>query len=117
MEPNRDTALHPTDAEQRLIGHLNKGAEADLGTGPADSTNMSLGTVRAEVLRALLAGGRAEWKASHGVYVRGARVVGRLDLSGVRLDRPMRFCGCVFTDTIVLSTPASTIRSSSSTAG
>ncbi|MET9295830.1 hypothetical protein [Streptomyces sp. NPDC003077] len=105
MRSRRDTGnLQPTVVEQRLIDRVKSGEEADLGASATDGTSAGdPGIVRADVLWALLAGTRADWKGGDRVHVSDVRVEGRLDLSGLRIDRPIRFSRCVFSDDIVLS--------------
>ncbi|NJP96446.1 hypothetical protein HCN51_44650 [Nonomuraea sp. FMUSA5-5] len=81
-----------------------RGEWLDLRTGeakggdPARGESWSLArTVRAEVVRALLLGvAEAEPGWSPAIRLRGARVVGRLDLMGATVEYPLSCEGCSF---------------------
>jgi len=66
--PGASDHLTPSAAEQRLIECAAKGEPADFSTGNNEADDPAKGeawgegrTIRAEVLRALATGGRAEW--------------------------------------------------------
>ena len=103
MSFRQSTVARLTAIEQHLIDRVKDGSEADMGTPQGGDGSDSLGSVRAEVLWAVCAGARAEWTVGERLYVSGARVTGRLDLSGLHLERPIRFSRCAFTDTVDLT--------------
>ena len=61
-------------------------------------------TVRAELLRALLVSGPPTTvSADRPLQLRGARILGAVDLEAATIQRPVRFDGCYFLDAINLS--------------
>lgn len=85
-----------TTAERRLRRAYRTGTLLDL-TGTARPV------VRAEFLAALLLAGpgAADGRIAR-VDLAGAHITGRLDLTGARLDTPLRLRRCVFDDTVLL---------------
>jgi adhesin HecA-like repeat protein len=87
-----------TGQERRLITYAAEGTEADL------HKDGQRGVVRAEVLRDLCTGSGpgSKWKVLDGIRVAGARVTGRLDLSGAELAHAIHFRDCVFEEPVNL---------------
>jgi hypothetical protein len=89
-----------TDAEQRLWQAYPTGAPVDLGAGRPDGTDDPARIVRAEVISALLLGacegapGRVP-----AVRLSGARVTGRLDVSGGEVGCELRLRDCALDET------------------
>ena len=87
---------NPTPLEQEMIDAAAAGKRVDRGKGPFSLTEMRAWgedrTVRAEVLRCLLAGpGKV---AAKGVRLRGIKIKGKLDLQAVTLRFPLRLESC-----------------------
>lgn len=82
--------------EARMVeqGPLGEWARADKRPG-----DRSARTVRADFLRTLLVERQADLDP-RGVRLRGALIAGSLDLSFVRVDRPLALLECVFPDTL-----------------
>ncbi|MDS4010860.1 MAG: hypothetical protein RKK15_05645, partial [Defluviicoccus sp.] len=106
-QPQRTAAaLQPTPAEQRVIAAAAAGAVCDFQVNdPAADDPAQAETwgteraLRADVLRALCLGLRADWPLdSRGVRVRGARIDGALDLEAATVAVPLLFSDCAFTD-------------------
>ncbi|MBO3748423.1 hypothetical protein J5X84_20300 [Streptosporangiaceae bacterium NEAU-GS5] len=97
-----------TPAEELLAKSCAKGAWLDLRTGDAelDRAENAAGwdrsrEIRADVIRALLLGAvPADEGCAAAIRLRGARVVGRLDLMGAVADRPLILEHCAFEDEI-----------------
>ncbi|MEV7443764.1 membrane-associated oxidoreductase [Streptomyces sp. NPDC091204] len=91
-----------TPAERRIWDAFPRGEGVDFRERPDDSSVDGAGwgpdrTVRAEVLRALLLGaGRAEEGRVAGLKVKGAKIVGKLDLRYAVVDHPIRLRDCWF---------------------
>ncbi|MET9960124.1 membrane-associated oxidoreductase [Streptomyces sp. NPDC006326] len=91
-----------TPAERRVWDAFPRGDAVDFRHEPGDSSVDGAGwgperTVRAEVLRALLLGaGPAEEGQVAGIKVKGARIVGKLDLRYAVVDHPVRLRDCWF---------------------
>ncbi|GAA2637374.1 hypothetical protein SMC26_08200 [Actinomadura fulvescens] len=84
-----------TGAELRLWDAYPSGAIVTFGGGE---------TVRAEVVAALLLGAAEPTPGRYpGVRLRGARIIGRLDLDGTAFDTLLDCAGCVFEDTVSLA--------------
>ncbi len=80
-------------AENRLVRAAEHDAVADLrGHG-----NGARPVVRGWLLRELCTGHR-QWNVKHRIRLIGARVEGRLDLSGAHLVHPLHFTDCTFED-------------------
>ncbi|MEU8464943.1 membrane-associated oxidoreductase [Streptomyces sp. NPDC029003] len=91
-----------TPAERRVWEAFPRGDGVDFRAHPDDSSVDGAGwgperTVRAEVLRALLLGaGPAEEGRVAGLKVKGAKIVGGLDLRYAAVDHPIRLRDCWF---------------------
>ncbi|MEU9001447.1 membrane-associated oxidoreductase [Streptomyces sp. NPDC048551] len=91
-----------TPAERRVWDAFPRGDSVDFRARPDDSSVDGAGwgperTVRAEVLRALLLGaGPAEEGRVAGLKVKGAKIVGSLDLRYAAVDHPIRLRDCWF---------------------
>ncbi|MFE6837492.1 membrane-associated oxidoreductase [Streptomyces sp. NPDC057705] len=91
-----------TPAERRIWDAFPRGEGVDFREHPDDSSVDGAGwgpdrTVRAEVLRALLLGaGHAEPGQVAGLKVKGARIVGKLDLRYAVIDHAVRLRDCWF---------------------
>ncbi|WP_404961016.1 membrane-associated oxidoreductase [Streptomyces sp. 147326] len=91
-----------TPAERRIWDAFPRGEGVDFREHADDSSVDGAGwgperTVRAEVLRALLLGvGRAEEGRVAGLKVKGAKIVGKLDLRYAVVDHPIRLRDCWF---------------------
>ncbi|MEU8404518.1 hypothetical protein AB0C28_55945 [Nonomuraea sp. NPDC048892] len=91
-------------AERAVLAAFVRGAWLDLRTGKAKEDDSTCGeswdlvrTVRAEVIKALLLGvTEADPGWSPPIRLRGARVVGRLDLMGATVEYPLSCEGCFF---------------------
>lgn len=82
-----------TEAEQLLWKAFPRGAWVDLGRSPDGKPSV----IRAEVLSALLLGAvTAEPGSTAGIRLRGATVVGPLDLTGGTAAQPLVCEGCAF---------------------
>ena len=93
--------------ERRLVAAVEVGEVVDLrGTGPApvDAAEMdgwgAERAVRAEVVRDILLGRVGSGADPRGLRLCGARVVGTLDLEGVRIEMLLRLTECDFTDMV-----------------
>lgn len=99
-----------TEPERLLWTAFPRGAWADMRTGDASSDDLANASswgqdriVRAEVIRALLlGGGDVEPGHAPAVRLRGARVVGRLDLMGATTSFPLVCEHCVFDEDLRL---------------
>jgi hypothetical protein len=87
-----------TGPERKLIKAAEQDCEAMLRT-----SNGQRSVIRAEVLRALCANARPDWKVKGRILLTGGRVKGNLDLSGAHLTHPLRFTDCEFEDRVDLS--------------
>lgn len=90
-----------TESEQRLIEHVTKGTFLDfVSDDELDSTSMpSWGanrTIRATVIRDILLGRLAATPDPLGLQLRGAKISGRLNLTHVKTDIPVRLVQCFF---------------------
>uniref|UniRef100_A0AAU2JKN2 Membrane-associated oxidoreductase n=1 Tax=Streptomyces sp. NBC_00049 TaxID=2903617 RepID=A0AAU2JKN2_9ACTN len=91
-----------TPAERRVWNAFPRGEAVDFREQPGDSSVDGAGwgpdrTVRAEVLRALLLGaGPVEEGRVAGLKVKGAKIVGKLDLRYAVVDHPVRLRDCWF---------------------
>jgi hypothetical protein len=98
------------EAERSLRHASAQGAWLDLRAGtPAEDDPAQSGswgaarTIRAEVIRALLLGAdEAQAGSSPAIRLRGARIVGRLDLMGATVDYPLVCEWCSFDDELRL---------------
>ena len=86
----------PTPLEQEMIDAAVTGKLVDRGEGPFSLTEMRAWggdrTVRAEVLRCLLAG--SSQVGAKGVRLRGIKIKGKLDLQAATVPCPLRLEGC-----------------------
>ena len=85
--------------ESELLHHVGGGDWLDLAVGrPIDNTTMALWgaerTVRASVIRDILLGRLAANPDPHGVRIRGARLVGRLDLESLSTNVNLELQEC-----------------------
>ncbi|MFI9065880.1 membrane-associated oxidoreductase [Streptomyces sp. NPDC053429] len=91
-----------TPAERRVWDAFPRGEGVDFREEPGDSSVDGAGwgpgrTVRAEVLRALLLGARpAAAGQVAGLKIKGARIIGALDLRYAVVDHPIRLRDCWF---------------------
>ncbi|PWR12588.1 hypothetical protein DKT68_02815 [Micromonospora acroterricola] len=86
--------------EQRLIGAVVRGEVLDLaGDGPVDDAAMrSWGddrTISASVIRELVRGRLVSEPDPHGLRLRGARIVGQIDLENVTSDLALELRDCL----------------------
>ncbi|MFI6235327.1 hypothetical protein ACIBD9_17360 [Micromonospora sp. NPDC050784] len=96
-----------TAAEQRLIESVARGEVLDLaGDGPVDEEAMrSWGddhAISASVIRELVRGRLVGEPDPHGLRLRGARVVGRIDLENVTSDLALELRDCLLPDGVNL---------------
>ncbi|HEV7203113.1 MAG TPA: hypothetical protein VGN18_00815 [Jatrophihabitans sp.] len=96
-----------TDPEQDLVSHSERGAVLDLlHRGPrspgARPTYDPSQVVRADVIRRLLLGRLGAPLDPHGVRIRGARIVGPLDLENVESRIQLSIADCLFENGVVL---------------
>ncbi|MCG5440737.1 hypothetical protein [Micromonospora foliorum] len=97
----------PTAVEQRLIESVARGEVLDLaGDGPVDEEAMrSWGddhAISASVIRELVRGRLVSEPDPHGLRLRGARIVGRLDLENVTGDLALELRDCLLPDGVTL---------------
>lgn len=79
--------VEPTEVERRLIESVHFGVLLNLSTEQARD-------VRAVVIRDLLRGSGTEEPDPRGVRLRGARIIGELDLADVRTEIPLTLQDC-----------------------
>ena len=99
-----------SEPERLLWEAFPRGAWADLRTGDAGSDDLASASswgqdriVRAEVVRSLLlGGGDSEPGHAPAVRLRGARIIGRLDLMGAATPYPLVCEHCVFDEDVRL---------------
>lgn len=101
MNPTED--LSPL--ERRLVTAVEVGEVVDLaGEARVDPAEMDgwppEREIRAEVIRDVLLGRLGDTADPRGLRVRGARIVGTLDLEAVRIEMLLRLSSCDFTDVI-----------------
>jgi hypothetical protein len=97
-----------SEAEQKLWSAYSRGAWVDLRTGDADTDQLSLAhtwppsrVVRAEVMSALLLGAAGPQVGGFpALRLRGARITGRLDLTGTTVDHAIVCEYCLFEDEV-----------------
>ncbi|MGH8573619.1 MAG: hypothetical protein ACREX8_13760, partial [Gammaproteobacteria bacterium] len=108
-----------SEPERRLWMEFPYGTHIDLRTGDPEQDDpagvASWGPerhIRADVIRALLVGQRPVDEqqekeqgpgGSPSVFVSGARIIGRLDLSGIDFQPPLLLKGCVFDQPLVIA--------------
>ncbi len=97
MSKANNTALTPV--ERLLVDHVSRGERLDLAVGkPVDKDAMrSWGnsrTIRAIVLRDILRGRLVADPDPHGLRLRGARIMGRLDLEYLASSIIVELCDC-----------------------
>ncbi len=90
-----------TDDEQRLVAAAEAGEDCDLARERPEADDAAAPTVRAEVVRAIVTGDGTTGHA-RGLYLRGARVTGALDLESMTLAAPMVLQACHFEELIIL---------------
>jgi hypothetical protein len=88
MEQSPDRGEDLSDLERTLIDSVANGIELDLAVAePVDEAAMKAWgeskTIRASVIRDVLRGRHIPDPDPHGVRLRGAKIVGRLDLRGM----------------------------------
>ena len=87
--------------EQRLVAAAEAGEDCDLAGPRPEADDAAAPAVRAEVIRAIVTGDGATGHA-RGLYLRGARITGALDLESLTLAAPMVLRACHFEEPIVL---------------
>ncbi|MFB7468827.1 membrane-associated oxidoreductase [Streptomyces sp. NPDC056224] len=90
-----------TPAERRVWDAFPRGEGVDFRESPdedaADGASWGPGrTVRADVLRALLVNSPSVPGQVAGLKIKGAKIIGRLDLKYAAIEAPMRMRGCWF---------------------
>ena len=93
--------------EQRLLDAVRDGEVLDLaGDGPVDEAAMrswdSTHTVRAALIRDLVRGRRDIEADPHGLRLRGARIIGRVDLANITSDVRVELVDCFVPDGLAL---------------
>lgn len=99
-----------TDAEKYLIAQVAKGEFANYSSGDAEDDKPANGgnwgperTIRAEVIRVLCLGlGISPPVDLKGIHIKGARIIGPLDLGNANILFPLDFNACHFKDKIYL---------------
>ncbi|MFZ5931615.1 MAG: hypothetical protein ACOY15_10425 [Pseudomonadota bacterium] len=99
-----------TEAEQHLISAAGMGVIHDFSVGDAETDKLANAanwgperTIRAEVIRALCLGrGITPPVDPKGIHIRGARIVGPLDLGYANIPFPLGFNACYFEHKIYL---------------
>jgi hypothetical protein len=91
--------------ERRLVAAVEAGEVVDVaGEATVDPAEMdewpAEREIRAEVIRDVLLGRLGDTADPRGLRVRGARIVGTLDLEAVRIEMLLRLFSCDFTDVI-----------------
>ncbi|MCI4665304.1 MAG: hypothetical protein MRY74_11340 [Neomegalonema sp.] len=92
-------------AEERLRQMAPLGEVAAVGHGalPEEGAEKANNTIRAAFLRYLALGGCADCRPHEkGVRLKGAVILGALDLEGCRLERPLSLADCWFKERIIL---------------
>ncbi|MGC4749993.1 hypothetical protein ACLQ28_30670 [Micromonospora sp. DT201] len=94
-------------AEQRLIESVARGEVLDLaGDGPVDEEAMrSWGddhTISASVIRELVRGRLVSEPDPHGLRLRGARIIGQIDLENITSDLALELRDCLLPDGVNL---------------
>ena len=79
--------VEPTEVERRLIESAQSGVLLNLSAEPARD-------VRAAVIRDLLRGSHTDEPDPRGVRLRGARIIGELDLADVRTEIQLTLQEC-----------------------
>ncbi|MFI9599702.1 membrane-associated oxidoreductase [Streptomyces sp. NPDC004069] len=88
-----------TPVERRICRAFSRGAAFDVrrdGDGDTAHAEGGEGTVRAEVLRALILSGSSEPGETPALHVTGARITGVLDLRHAEVRHPIRLTACNF---------------------
>ena len=80
------TDLNPLEA--RLVDACREGTPLICAPGTQQA-------IRAEVIRGLCLGLRSDWRAPRGVRVKGARILGQLDLDGGEVPEQLILDECV----------------------
>jgi hypothetical protein len=101
----------PTVFERRLIAAAARGAVADYQSDDELSNKVADGehwdntrTIRAELLRSLCTGLNTEWQIHpKGVSLKGAKIVGSLDFTGMMLSYPLTLIDCWLQSPIILT--------------
>lgn len=94
----RDPVEPETRAERLLADCVLRGVTADV-SGFEDEAEKE---VRSAFLRGLCLNAENLNIAPRGLWLKGAKVLGTLDLDGVTLDRTLWFSNCIFTDRPIL---------------
>ena len=100
-----------SEAEKRLLAKTAKGKLAGYATDNPEQDKPECGanwednrTIRAEVIRAICLGAVKGLSVDpRGILIKGARITGKLDLSGVTIPFPLAFNACHFEEQIILS--------------
>jgi hypothetical protein len=97
-----------SDAERKLVEAARKGEVANCAVGQSDVDDPAKGfewgedrTIRAEVIYDLATGGNQEWRAK-GVWLNGARISGRFDLTAASITVPLALTGCYVEEPVIL---------------
>ena len=97
-----------TPVEQALVERVERGERLDLSYDDrtADQATMRSWdvsrTCRASVIRDILTGKLVSNPDPRGLWLRGARIVGRLDLEGVNTDLPLVLTNCFLEEGVLL---------------
>ena len=92
-----------SEAEQRLINEVGKGAEADLHQTQSLGGGEGRQAVSAGVIRMLCLGQHPEGRQLGHVRVIGAQIKGPLHVARAYLPIPLRFTSCTFEEALDLS--------------
>ncbi len=95
----RDPVEPETQAERLLADCVLSGEIADVSDFKDDAEKV----VRAAFLRDLCLNAENRDIDPHGIWLKGAKVTGALEMGGATLDRALSFVGCIFTDRPVFS--------------
>lgn len=115
QQPGSEAAIRgSTETEKWVWEHYQAGREADFnarckrdpveaGKPPEDTWDTPCRSISANFLQRILLGKAEGVPTSHrGLRIRGAEIVGELDLTAARIEVPIEFLDSLFTDRLVL---------------